>query len=364
MILRNSAFEELQDHVLSENKKIIIFGAGMIGTVTAGSILEKLNISDQIECFIDNDQRKHNTKENLSGIEIYSPEYLSKLDPNKYILIIAISRYTSVLEQLEQFTNLRNIVCYILPIMCISNFKPSSHDLTAKESDFQLIPKVIHYMWLGRKKIPDTLQRCIDSWKKFCPDYEIIEWNEDNYDISKSKYMLQAYENKGYGFVPDYARLDILYNYGGIYLDTDVELIRSLDDMLYQTAFCCVEKWQTINFGGGSGSVKGNKAIGEMLKARSDIEFVTHDGTLNKTTCGYYDTLTLIKHGYKLNNQLQKIMDINVYPYEYFHPYDYMSGQTAITKHTYGIHHFNGGWLTEEQKAENKKAVSNYNLLY
>ena len=103
--------------------------------------------------------------------------------------------------------------------------------------------------------MPGSLKRCIDSWKKYCPDYEIKRWDESNYDISKSSYMKGAYESKKWGFIPDYARLDILYNYGGFYLDTDVELVRSLDELRYQPAFSGVEKWSVVNIGGCSGAV-------------------------------------------------------------------------------------------------------------
>ena len=100
-----------------------------------------------------------------------------------------------------------------------------------------MIPKKIHYCWFGGNPLPELAIRCIESWKKYCPDYEIIRWDESNYDVTKNKYMYQAYENKRWGFVPDYARLDIIYNYGGIYLDTDVELLNSLDDLLDQKCF-------------------------------------------------------------------------------------------------------------------------------
>ncbi|MDO5150103.1 MAG: glycosyltransferase [Oscillospiraceae bacterium] len=364
MILKNSSFEEFADHIISSDKRIVIFGAGMIGLVTASDIFRQFGIADRLEYYIDNDMSKNGTKDPLYGKMIYSPEYLSKCDPYKNVLVISISRYSDVIKQLKAIENIRSMECYILPMMCISNFKPAANSELYNESSSPLIPKVIHYMWLGRNKIPDTLQFCIDSWKKFCPDYQIIQWNEDNYDINKNLYMKQAYENKAYGFVPDYARLDILYEYGGIYLDTDVELKKSLDDMLNQSAFCCVEKWQTINFGGGSGAVKGSQAVGKLLEARKPLTFVNPDGTLNRTTCGYYDTLTLMKYGYQLNNSTQKVLDMTVLPYEYFHPYDYMSGRTELTDHTYGIHHFNGGWLDIHMKAANQKTSEEFEKIY
>ena len=100
-----------------------------------------------------------------------------------------------------------------------------------------MIPKIIHYCWFGGAELPEKDRKCIESWKKFCPDYQIIEWNENNYDVTKNTYMYQAYQAKKWGFVPDYARLDIIYQHGGIYLDTDVELVKNLDSLLENDAF-------------------------------------------------------------------------------------------------------------------------------
>ena len=104
-----------------------------------------------------------------------------------------------------------------------------------------MIPKKIHYCWVGGNSKPPLVKKCIQSWKKYCPDYEIIEWNESNYDISKNIYMKQAYEAKKWAFVTDYMRLDIIYEHGGIYLDTDVELIKNIDDLLSNEAFAGIE---------------------------------------------------------------------------------------------------------------------------
>ena len=227
-----------------------------------------------------------------------------------------------------------------------------------------MIPKVIHYCWFGRGEKPALAKKCIDSWKKYCPDYEIVCWNEENYDISKNRYMKQAHERKMYGFVPDYARLDILYHYGGIYLDTDVELTKNLDDLLYQDGFCCVEKWQTVNLGGGSGAVPGNGIIGKMLEYRENMEFISCDGNVNTNTCGFYDTKVLQKLGYILNGTVQYIDDMTVYPSEFFHPFDYASGRTRMSVNTHGIHHFNGGWLDEKTANATRETVEKFEKIY
>lgn len=366
MRVRTSSFSDMKSDILSSGKRIIIFGAGMIGTVVTPDILNEYHLEHLVDLYVDNDRSKWGREVTLASgsIIIKSPDVLWELNGNEYVILLTTSRFAEALAQLQMFSNFVDTVCYIIPMLCIENFKTVSQDIIVRETETPVIPKVIHYIWLGRKELPKTLQTCIDSWKKNCPDYELKCWNEDNYDIDKIPYMQQAYSHGMYGFVPDYARIDILYHYGGIYLDTDVELIRSLDDMLYQEAFCCVEKWQTINLGGGSGSIKGNRAIGEMLAARRNLLFEEEDGRLNKNTCGYYDTKTLQKHGFHMNGKVQKILGMNIYPFEVFHPYDYMSGRSEVSVNTYGIHHFNGGWLNKEMAAANRKAAQDFEGLY
>lgn len=352
MILKSGDFSVMADEI-REKKKVYIFGAGMIGTVVVPEIFRQYNLVNYIKCYIDNNPYIQGT-----NIEIDDRKFLIRSFEevnrklNHAVLIMAVSRFNAVLEQLEQFPETENTACYLFPMMCISNFKKPQ------------IPKVIHYMWLGGKEIPDSLKKCIESWQKFCPDYKIKKWDERNYNIEKNIYMKNAYETGNYGFVPDYARLDILHEQGGIYMDTDIELIKPLDDLLCQDSFCGVEKWQTLNFGGCSGAVKGSKAIKCFLDAREPLTFLDENGNPDKNTCGYYDTRTALKYGYCINGKEQMIMNMTIYPYEYFHPYDYMSGEVAITPNTYSIHHFNGGWLDDSMREENKKVQERYLEIY
>lgn len=358
-------FEYIKNDIESKNKKIIIFGAGMIGTVTTLEILYELGIENRVELYVDNDKNKWGTYVNVNGRDVLITEVdrLRNIDVKDYVIFLTTSRFSDAIIQLQGYDNLSNVDCYIIPMLCIENYKTHSNNIIVKKSETETIPKVIHYVWLGGKQIPKILQKCIDSWKRYCPDYDIICHNENNYDIDKIPYMKDAYIKGAYGFVPDYARLDILYSDGGIYLDTDVELVRSLDDLLYQDGFCCVEKWQTINFGGGSGAKKGLKIIKKLMDYREQILFIDEKGLMNKNTCGYYDTKFFINHGYKLSGEVQNIGGLNIYPYEVFHSYDYMSGRINKSSNTYGIHHFNGGWLDESQAEANKKTVELYNSI-
>lgn len=365
MILKCTSFEQMNQEVINQNMSIVIFGAGVIGTVTVPEILWQYNLLNRVLFYVDNYCREQGQSVKVRNkiIKVASVDKLNQVGKNTAI-IIAISRYVEVLKQLESMSCTDNMVCYIMPMMCIHNFCSKASEGIPVLTQEPVIPKKIHYIWFGKKTIPDNLQKCIDSWKRYCSDYEIIRWDESNYDISKNDYMKQAYDAGAYGFVPDYARLDILYQYGGIYMDTDVEVVKSLDDMLYQQAFCGVEKWQTINFGGCSGAIKGHRAIRKFLDGRKKISFYNMDGSKNRNTCGFYDTNIAIGNGYQINGTTQNIMDMNVYAFDYFHPYDYMSGQTVRTKNTYTIHRFNGGWLDEKMRKDNINTANEYDGIY
>ncbi|WP_242826731.1 glycosyltransferase family 32 protein [Butyrivibrio sp. NC2007] len=350
---------------MSTDCRIIMFGAGAIGQVTTPEILRDLDLLSFVDCYLDNNAAMWGTFIEACGesFEVKPPTYLESCRTNNVILL-NISRFPDVLRQLDGMSCTKDMTCFVMPMMLIHNFCSRESQGNVQLSDEPLIPKKIHYMWLGRNALPDSLKKCIESWKRYCPDYEIIEWNEDNYDIKKHPYMDQAYNARAFGYVPDYARIDILYNHGGFYLDTDVELKKNIDNLRFQRAFCGVEKWQIINFGGLSGSVKGNPMIKEFLDAREEIFFLNDDGTQNRNTCGFYDTRVALSHGYKINGESQAVGDINIYAYDYFQPYDYMSGIINETRNTYSVHWFNGGWMDEQMKKANEEAMKIYKKMY
>lgn len=365
MKIKVCAFEKLVENIKNQNQSIVMFGAGAIGQIVVPELLNEYGILKNVDCYIDNDCTKWNTKIAVreKELEIKSPDYLKQCD-SKTVILINISRYAEVKYQLELLECTSNMEAYIMPMMLIHNFCRKESSGNATLSNEPIIPKKINYMWLGKKEIPANLRKCIETWRELCPDYEIIEWNENNYDISKHPYMKLAYECEAYGFVPDYARLDILYNEGGFYFDTDVILKRNLDSLRNQEAFCGVEKWQIFNFGGGSGAVKGNPMIKKFLDARRNLYFIDNNGKQNKNTCGYYDTQVALREGYIINGKTQTVNGMNMYAYDYFHPYDYMSGTLCETQNTVSIHQFNGGWLDEKMKEQNRIAAVQYSEVY
>lgn len=213
-----------------------------------------------------------------------------------------------------------------------------------------MIPKVIHYCWFGNNNLPDEAKKCIDSWKKYCKDYEIIEWNEKNFDINKCDFIKKAYENKKWAFVSDYARLDIIYNHGGIYLDIDVELLKPLDSLLENKAFLGFENNNLVNTGLGFGAEAKNKFIGKNLEEYNKLEYPKEN--IEALACTKITTQLLKKYGMKANNtyQTNEELEITLYPTEYLCPMNYHTGEIKITKNTYSIHKYDMSWFTKEEK--------------
>lgn len=219
-----------------------------------------------------------------------------------------------------------------------------------------MIPKKIHYCWFSGKQLPKDFQHCIDSWKKYCPDYEIIRWDESNYNVTVNSYMEDAYKEKRWGFVPDYARFDIIFREGGFYLDTDVELVKSLDDFRNNPCYFGFEDEAFINPGLGFGAEKGNPVIQKLRDMYDRLSFYKKDGTINKTPSPYYVSEKLEALGIKRNNTLQRFENVVIYPRIYFGVMDYYTGKIHETDHMYSIHHYSCTWMTrEEKKAEDRR---------
>lgn len=213
-----------------------------------------------------------------------------------------------------------------------------------------MIPKVIHYCWFGRGNMPALALKCIDSWKKYLPEYEIKEWNEDNFDLDLYPYAREAYDNRKFAFVTDVVRLYALYHEGGIYMDTDVEVLKPLDCFLDLPAFSGFEDDIHIPTG-----IMASERNGEWAKWQldyyNDKHFVLPDGSLNLTTNVITIGHLMKSKGFVLKNGLQNFRDIiTIYPKDYFCPKSYEDGKIYLTDNTYTIHHFAGSWQTPYRK--------------
>ena len=219
-----------------------------------------------------------------------------------------------------------------------------------------MIPKVIHYCWFGGNELPEYVERCIQSWKEFCPDYQIKRGDESNYNFEKYPFCREAYEKKKWAFVSDVARLDIVYSEGGIYLDTDVELVKSLDDLLIEHAFKGFERGRLVATGLGFGGEKGNPVIKANLESYLTRQFTNEDETLDLTPCPVITTDVLEMFGLKRVDQTQDLGDVKIFSSDYFCPMLLSDGTAETKKNTYSIHHYAGSWTTEaEKKASSEK---------
>ena len=356
MKLTNLTIEEILARSKKKGSKIYCIGAGRAFRTFEQSF-QMLGIDDFIFSIADNSPALWNSSLTAADgreIEIMSiPELLKRIVPED-IVIVTTQYISEVMDQIGAVPQENDVAFYgfLIDHYCDTMLRNGEMDATVVQDERFAIPKVIHYCWFGRGRIPVHYRAWMESWKKFCPDYEIVEWNEDNYDVTKNDYMLQAYEAKRWGFVPDYARLDILYHHGGIYLDTDVEMMQPLDDLLHQEAFAGFEDATGANvaLGLGMGAVPLNPLLKEMRDSYEDVLFRKPDGSLNLTPSPYYQTQVLLQHGLKRNGKFQQLPHINLYPKVFFSPKNKYNREVRTNEHSYLLHHFDASWLKGKSK--------------
>lgn len=214
-----------------------------------------------------------------------------------------------------------------------------------------MIPKLIHYCWFGGNPLPEQVQRYIAGWKIYCPGYEIRQWDESNFDVFQNFYCREAYESRKWAFVSDYARLKILYDCGGIYMDTDVELVGGLDEFMEYQAFTGFQTQESIPTG-IMGSERNSEWIAWLLKDYEGRHFINEDGSFDLTTnVARITKLTQEKYSIRLDNTRQMFGDHMVLlPADYLCAKSWETGEIQRTSNTVAIHHFAGSWLSPEDK--------------
>ena len=220
-----------------------------------------------------------------------------------------------------------------------------------------MIPKIIHYCWFGHKDLPPLAKKCIASWHKFLPDCEIKEWNEDNFNVNSISYTAQAYKHKKYAFVSDYARFKILYEHGGIYFDTDVEIIKPIDDILEKGPFFGLEQDVKNHFacapGLGFACNSGLGLLREMLELYKNLDFEQPGGSLNQKTVVDHFSEMLLAKGIQPISGIMEFGGAFFYPPDYFCPKPSQFGRIQISKNTRTIHHYAASWVGLKQKSAN-----------
>lgn len=226
-----------------------------------------------------------------------------------------------------------------------------------------MIPKIIHYCWFGGKPLSDKVKFYIESWKTNCPDYEIVEWNENNFDVNENSYCREAYEARKWAFVTDYVRLKVLYEYGGIYMDTDVEVCKNMDPLLCYDAVFGYETKTSISTG-TIASCRESECIKYLLMYYDDRHFIKEDGRCDTTT--NVKTVTRLiedKYGIKIDGKIKNVNNMVLLPFDYLCAKSWRTGEIVKTENTYSIHHYSASWLSDDSKKERKEIIRLYNNL-
>lgn len=216
------------------------------------------------------------------------------------------------------------------------------------------IPKIIHYCWFGGKEKPDNVQKCIESWKKYLPEYKLIEWNEQNFEVNNLRYTKEAYHAGKYAFVSDVARIEALYKYGGIYMDTDVEVLRTFNSLLDAKCILGMEEKEYVATSFMAFESK-HPLVKEFIDLYQNLSFYDKNGKIITGTNVAKLTNMLIKKGFVRENYYQELKDgIRIYPKEYFSPYDYINCHYEITEKSYCVHHFAETWMSTKEQFKKK----------
>lgn len=331
--------EEFKNLIL--NRKVICFGAGIQGQ-RFPLFLKNWNYEGDFLGFIDN-----NKKECIVVDEQKYPTYsfmqaLNVVD-NDTVVVITCLHSKEIIKQIKENEISKNWFYISIDEVAETQLMISDYPEVRNENEGQLIPKIIHYAWFGGRK-SSQIEKNIERWKELCIDYEFKEWNENTYDITTNAYMKQAYETKSWGFVPDYLRLDVIYKYGGIYLDTDIELIRKPDELLFQKCFASIDASLVMNLGSGFGAVPGCNIIKELRDYYDNVYFLKKDGKIDKTSCNTHSLNVIKNKGFLINDSLQNVNGMNIYPMIFQGACQY-TGKKRTTEKTFWIHHGNMSWM-------------------
>lgn len=308
-----------------------------------------------VKYIADNDVTKQGAVFSAFGRNIPVRSFkMLKSEKNVVLLFSVVGKHTmEMLKQLEDMELDDSIECYSMDLIADNGFDMdvllNNKYSWAKNTETQ-IEKKIHCCWFSGEKKPDKYQACIESWKKYCPDYEIVEWNSKNYDFTKNRYLQEAYESKVWAHASDYVRLDVVYRHGGIYMDMDVELMRNIDELLNFKAFFCYDKACRIDLGSAFGAVKNDALVGNLLSAYDNVTFLNPDGSQNRMhqparLKNYFE-----KAGLRMDGRTEIVDERMFLSNKYLPSVDGSDNVRArIRQVPYGLHWHHAGWNTQEE---------------
>ena len=279
-------------------------------------------------------------------------EDLAVLNPKRTVILVAVTGYEEIMNQLKADAQLAAFEA--VPAMYLEALYEDIQLLSVekppvgyRKHDTPQIPRVIHAIWFSDNPLPALYQRCLASWRKYAPDFEIKIWTLDTYQPGRCLFYEQALAHKNWAFASDYARADLLRRYGGIYMDLDVEMVRPIDDLLYNDAYMSFESLDRIECGSGMGARPGHPIIEDICRSYERRPYLKPDGSWDNSTCPVRYTKVIAEHGLVKNGGFQFVEDVTVYPFETLTAKSFDTGVIYNTEHTYTIHHHNGSWISD-----------------
>ena len=359
-MLKLISFDELKKNYCL--RPVIVIGAGK----RAVWLLNTYDLN--YKYVVDSDEKKEGKviEGEKVSLKIQGWEYLEEhYEKNDLIIVTPSYGYQELTDRIETILERPDVLvlAYSSALQWdIERIRQSRDPFEITKGKENKIPKTIHYFWFSGDPYPDKVKRCLDSWHKFCPDYEFKLWSLENYKTD-NVFCNEALSKKVWAFASDFGRCDVLYRYGGIYMDLDVELIKPLDDLLYDDGFFCFESKEGVDPGSGMGCTKCNEVFEKICKKYENLHFINEDGTFNKVDILKQYTSVLEDYGLKKTGRYQLVNGIAVYPPLVFSPYSYQTGIDSRYGNTYGIHHWVSAWISEEQRMEmenRKRTLTTY----
>ena len=342
--------EEIYDYCMANHTHLICFGTGMVARHCI-QLFQHYGIWDRVRCFLDHNRKITEFLVSGKAFSVYGPEELYKKQYEKDILLILCEASQEVLEQLESDGSVCNCSYILYPdineqfIQGTLEVEKEKYQQIVETSARVYIPQQIHTCWFGKNKMPYLHQKFIEEWKICNPDYEIILWNESNYDVTKCRYIQEAYESENYAFVSDYVRMDVVYRYGGFYFDTDVEIIKSLEPFRKYQVVMAYGKWPAVNSGCGFGARKGHPLIRKIRdNPRGYVSFLDDEGKPKKITNCYWESSVLEQEGFFMDFSSQNKDGIQILSPYYFPSAPLWKSGGGEEKMIFAKHHDQGSW--------------------
>lgn len=343
-------------NIFLKHERIVLFGAGTL-TSAMFEAYKDLGFEKKVDYILDNDKEKDGKTVNLNGkaIPMLSPERFAGLGYQDYVLLIMPVFMLDIVQQMDSIAEFDNIPAYIYAF-AMNEKERGTIPFSFRNTKEPCIPRILHYFWFGKKEMPDKYKKNLESWRRYCLGFKLIRWDESNYDYKKVPFMSQAYETRQWAYVTDYARKDVIYNHGGIYLDTDVELVKPIDDLLYNDFFVCRDDVANINTGSGFGAVKGEALVKALRDDYLGQRFVDSSGQIVGKACGVYETAVLIKFGYQPDNTFQKLGEGEVvFTRDVLCPISWIGMPNTYSQRTIAIHKYDDLLIDGKGKEEASK---------